>query len=83
MSGISFTRGDNVADEEAVMQFYDGEGKKVKKGHAAAVVQYLSNDPNRPDAKQAEKATPAADETVKAVSAPPEDKAVKSPAETK
>ena len=81
MAGVSVTRLEaNVDDSEAVMQFYDAEGKKVKKGAATAVVQYLSNDPNRPDAK---KAATAADKTVKAVSAPPEDKAVKSPAETK
>ena len=81
MAGVSVTRLEaNVDDSEAVMQFYDAEGKKVKEGSTAAVVQDLSNDPNRPDAKKAEK---AADETVKAISAPPENKAVKSPAETK
>jgi hypothetical protein len=73
----------SIPDEEAVMQFYDGDGKRVKEGSAASVRQYLSNDPNRPDAKKPEKATPAADETVKAISAPTEDKAVKAPVETK
>jgi hypothetical protein len=48
-----------------------------------AVVQYLSNDPGRPDAKKGEKVTSSDDEAVKAVKAPAEDKAVKSPAETK
>jgi hypothetical protein len=73
----------SIPDEEAVLHFYDADGKRVKEGSAASVRQYLSNDPNRPDAKKSEKATSAAAETVKAVSEPAEDKAIKSPAETK
>ena len=65
---LTFNRseGSNVEDSEAVMQFYDKDGGRTKKGSGDAVVQYLSNDPNRPDA-------------AKSVKAPPEDKAVKSP----
>lgn len=77
--GISFERSSTVDDDEAVLQFYDANGKKVAAGAAQAVVQFLSNDPNRPDAT----AAPADDATVKAVKSAPEDKAVKSPAATK
>lgn len=89
--GVTFTR---MSDEdrhralaeapmgdEPKMQFYDGEGHRTSE--PKAVVQYLSDDPNRPDAGKGEKAVPASDETVKAVSAPPEDKAVKAPSGTK
>lgn len=55
-------------DDEAVMQFYDSDGKKVKEP-ASGGRQFLSNDPNRPDAKGRK--------------APAEDKAVKAPAEDK
>ncbi len=59
--GISFEKA-VPDDDEAVMEFYDAEGKKVAAGHPAAVVQYLSNDPHRPKSK----------------SAPDEDKAIRS-----
>jgi hypothetical protein len=77
--GISFTRLEDyyVEDEEAVMQFYTADGKRTKEGATDAVVQYLSNDPNRPDAK---KKAPAEDKAAKSAT---EDKAVKAPAEDK
>jgi hypothetical protein len=49
--------------EEPTMRYYDADGKAVKEGDASAVVQYLSDDPNRPDSKgqgtPAEVATPS------------------------
>jgi imidazolonepropionase-like amidohydrolase len=37
-----------VSNDEPKMLFYDGEGHRTSEGKA--VVQYLSDDPNRPDA---------------------------------
>jgi hypothetical protein len=44
--------------DEPVMRYYDAAGKLVKEGDASSVVQYLSDDPNRPDAT-AGQGTPA------------------------
>ena len=77
--GITFNRLEDraVDDDEAVMHFYDAHGKRVSETDPAARVQYLSNDPGRPDAKATK---PAED---KAVRSPAQDKAAKSPAEDK
>lgn len=54
--GITIHRlGDQpVSTDEPKMLFYDAEGQRTSEGKA--VVQYLSDDPNRPDAKGAGKA---------------------------
>lgn len=41
--------------DEPVMLFYDAAGKKVSADSPAAVRQFLSDDPNRPDASKEEK----------------------------
>jgi hypothetical protein len=75
--GITFNRLEDraVDDDEAVMHFYDAQGRQVPEGDPAARVQYLSNDPGRPDAKATQ---PAQD---KAVHSPAQDKAAKPTAE--
>lgn len=67
-----------MTDGEPVMQFYDEDGKRVSEGSPRAAVQYLSDDPARPDAKS----TKAAAED-KAVKAAPADKSGKTPAQDK
>ena len=67
-----------MSDTEPVMQFYDVDGNRVDEGSPRAVVQYLSDDPARPDAKAI---TAAAED--KAIKAPAGDKATKAQAEAK
>lgn len=51
--GVTFNARSSVADEEATMEFFDDAGNQVSAGNDKAVVQYLSNDPNRPEPKRA------------------------------
>lgn len=60
-------------DDEATMLFYDESGKRVAAGSDKAVVQHLSNDPARPDAKAQSTTRKGPDET-KAKTAPDESK---------
>lgn len=62
-------------DDNAKLLFYDADGNRVNENSPKAVRQFLSNDPNRPDAdgKSKSKAKAAADED-KAVKSPDEDK---------
>jgi hypothetical protein len=67
-----------MSDGDPVLQFYDAEGNQVREGSPRAVVQYLSDDPSRPDAKSTKE--PAED---KAVRSAPADKSTKAPADLK
>lgn len=60
--------------DDAQMLYYDADGNQASKDDASATRQYLSDDPARPDAAKEAKAT-------KAISAPPENKAVANDAE--
>lgn len=66
---------------EPKMLFYDAAGHRTSEDQA--VVQYLSDDPNRPDAKKDEDKSVDAPTSIKAVTAPPATTAAKKPAAKK
>lgn len=72
-------RGFAVVSDNVTLLFYDRNGNRVDEGSTAAVVQYRSDDPARPDAPKKKRAAEpdAPEDTSKAITEPPADKAVK------